>query len=105
MNIAQSILRTIEGLNFVWRGRRFQIGTSIGLVLLDSIKIDGHCIRHLDRDPVDRALVESLVGAGESLGLLIEAEMVETDAIARQLNRMGVNHLQGFSISSDINGE
>jgi diguanylate cyclase (GGDEF)-like protein len=79
-------------------GAGFNSFSYLKQLTFDSIKIDGHYIRHLDRDPVDRALVESLVRAGESLGLMIVAEMVETDAIARQLERMGVNHLQGFVV-------
>jgi diguanylate cyclase (GGDEF)-like protein/PAS domain S-box-containing protein len=64
----------------------------------EQIKIDGHYVKNIDSDPVDCALVESLVRATHSLGLIAVAEMVETPSVARQLHKIGVRHLQGFGI-------
>jgi diguanylate cyclase (GGDEF)-like protein/PAS domain S-box-containing protein len=64
----------------------------------EQIKIDGHYVKNIDSDPVDCALVESLVRAAHSLGLIAVAEMVETLSVAQQLQKIGVRHLQGFGI-------
>jgi diguanylate cyclase (GGDEF)-like protein/PAS domain S-box-containing protein len=100
--VAKSFIDTFRALGCTFAlddvGAGFNSFSYLKELTFDSIKIDGHYIRHLDKDPIDRALVESLVRAGESLGLIIVAEMVETDAIANQLKRMGVNHLQGFVV-------
>jgi diguanylate cyclase (GGDEF)-like protein/PAS domain S-box-containing protein len=100
--VAKNFISTFRAMGCTFAlddvGAGFNSFSYLKELTFDSIKIDGHYIRHLDRDPIDRALVESLVRAGESLGLMVVAEMVETDAIANQLKRMGVNHLQGYLV-------
>jgi diguanylate cyclase (GGDEF)-like protein/PAS domain S-box-containing protein len=79
-------------------GAGFNSFSYLKQLTFEQIKIDGHYIKQIDSDPVDRALVESLVRAAHSLGLTAVAEMVETDSVAEQLHKIGVLHLQGYGI-------
>jgi diguanylate cyclase (GGDEF)-like protein/PAS domain S-box-containing protein len=101
-DVAKEFMKTIRALGCKFSlddvGAGFNSFSYLKELTFDQIKIDGHYIRNLDRDPVDRALVESLVRAAESLGLTTVAEMVETNAIADHLHEIGVVHLQGFVI-------
>lgn len=64
----------------------------------DSIKIDGHYVRGVDQNTVDRTLVQSLIDAATTMGLTTVAEMVETSQVAATLRGMGVQHLQGYAL-------
>lgn len=65
---------------------------------VDYLKIDGSLIRILGRDASDAALVEAIVRMSQALGLQTIAEFVETDAIAAQLTKMGVDYGQGYGL-------
>jgi diguanylate cyclase (GGDEF)-like protein len=101
-DLAKTFIETFRALGCTFAlddvGAGFNSFNYLKQLTFDSIKIDGHYIRNLDRDSIDRALVESLVRAAESLGMTTVAEMVETEAIANQLKRMGVHHLQGYVV-------
>lgn len=62
------------------------------------LKIDGSFIdglRHVDADPVDAAIVSSLIGMAHALGLEVTAEWVETRAQAQRLVELGCDLGQG----------
>lgn len=63
---------------------------------VDFIKIDGAFVRDLERDPIDRAMVEAINNIGHVMGIKTIAEFVETEAIADELRRMGVDYAQGY---------
>ena len=63
---------------------------------VDYLKIDGSFVRDIGEDPIDLALVESINQIGHILGIETIAEYVESEAIAQQLNRIGVDFLQGL---------
>ena len=63
-----------------------------------ALKIDGSFIdglRHTDPDPVDSAIVGSLVGMAHALGLEVTAEWVETRVQADRLTALGCDVGQG----------
>jgi len=63
-----------------------------------ALKIDGSFIdglRHADADPVDSAIVGSLVGMAHALGLEVTAEWVETRLQAERLAVLGCDVGQG----------
>lgn len=65
---------------------------------LDAVKIDGSFVQRLDQSPRDQALVEALTGMGHALGLEVTAEFVENETTLKLLERMGVDHAQGYHI-------
>ena len=63
---------------------------------VDFIKIDGAFVRNLDSDAIDRAMVEAINNIGHVMGIKTIAEFVETEAVADELRRMGVDYAQGY---------
>jgi diguanylate cyclase (GGDEF)-like protein/PAS domain S-box-containing protein len=66
---------------------------------VDWLKIDGHFIRELLTDPVDRALVEAIHGVGRVIGLHTIAEAAETGEQVTALADIGVDAVQGFGVA------
>ena len=62
----------------------------------DILKIDGQFIRHIDRDPDNRALTAALISIGRHFEMFTVAAAVETVEEANQLRAMGVDCLQGY---------
>jgi len=87
------------------RGCRFALddfGSGISSFLylktlpVDFLKIDGQFIRHIADDPVDRSMVEAICKVGKALGIATVAESVETAAVLAELERLGVDFVQGY---------
>jgi diguanylate cyclase (GGDEF)-like protein len=66
---------------------------------VDFLKIDGGLVRDILSDPVDHAMVRAINKLGHLLGKETIAEFVETDEVARELRKMGVNHMQGYAFA------
>lgn len=62
----------------------------------DVLKIDRQFVQPAAESESARALVESLIGIGKSLGLKVVAEGVETEAQAQLARDLGCDILQGF---------
>lgn len=65
---------------------------------VDFIKIDGTFITHLEEQPMDRAIVESINHIGHIAGKQTIAEFVENDRTLQQLREIGVDYVQGFGL-------
>ncbi|MDQ3617315.1 MAG: PAS domain S-box protein [Pseudomonadota bacterium] len=65
---------------------------------VDYLKIDGAFVRHMDKDPIDRAMVEAINNIGHVMGIETIAEYVENQATVEMLADMGVNYAQGYWI-------
>jgi diguanylate cyclase (GGDEF)-like protein/PAS domain S-box-containing protein len=63
---------------------------------LNQVKIDQSFVRHALQNPVDAAIVRSIMSLGNSLNLSIIAEGVETEAEWRFLCAEGCTAFQGF---------
>ena len=63
---------------------------------VDRLKIDRMFVAGLGKSPQDEAIVRTIVGLGQALGLDITAEGVETQRQAAALRAMGCPHVQGF---------
>ena len=61
-----------------------------------TVKIAGEFVRHLDTDPVDRALVAAIVGVARQLGMTTVAEQVDRLPLLDVLRELGVRCAQGF---------
>lgn len=72
---------------------------------LHYLKIDGSFVRHLESDPVDRALVESINRLAHVLGLETIAEWAETPALIEALRTMGVDYVQGYGVGEPMSLE
>lgn len=66
---------------------------------IDIVKIAGHLVRDVTTDP---RLVNGLVGLGRSLGLIVVAEEVETDAQRVILRRLGCELGQGYELGRPV---
>jgi diguanylate cyclase (GGDEF)-like protein/PAS domain S-box-containing protein len=64
----------------------------------DYLKIAGHIIRKIARDPVHRALATALNEVGHVLGLKTIGVQVERPGALECLRRIGVDYAQGFAV-------
>ena len=65
---------------------------------VDYLKIDGTFIQNIDRDPINRAMVESINTIGKKLGKRTVAEYVENRRIMKILQEIDVDFAQGFAL-------
>ena len=94
------IIATYKAMGFKTAIDDFGAGFS-GLTLLarfqpDIVKIDMELVRGIDRDPVRRAIVRSVVSACSEIGVAVLAEGIETVDEHLQLNELGIPLQQGY---------
>lgn len=65
---------------------------------VDFLKIDGVFIRDIAKDPINRAMVQSINEIGQVMGKKTIAEFVEDEEILRVLRQIGVDYAQGYGI-------
>lgn len=63
---------------------------------LDQLKIDRTFVKDILTDPNDAAIARTIIGLGQSLGLAVMAEGVETEAQRELLARYGCESFQGY---------
>jgi len=69
---------------------------------VDFLKIDGQFISHITQDPVNRSMVEAIAKVGRALGIATVAECVESEAVLKELRRIGVDYVQGFHLATPL---
>jgi EAL domain-containing protein (putative c-di-GMP-specific phosphodiesterase class I) len=69
---------------------------------LDQLKIDQTFVRDLLTDPNDAAIAKTIIALGQSLGLAVIAEGVETQAQREFLARSGCYAYQGYLFSRPV---
>jgi len=62
----------------------------------DIIKLDMELVRHIDSNPVRRAIVQGILGVCQALSIDVIAEGVEDEAEYRTLRALGVHYFQGY---------
>ena len=62
------------------------------------LKIDRSFVSQLDVDAEDQAIAAAIISLGDTLGLDIVAEGVETPAQLRELQRLGCQAVQGYLV-------
>ncbi len=63
---------------------------------VDYLKIDGHFVKDLCTDEVDRAMVKSINEMGHILGLKTIAECADSEQVVKLLKEMGIDYAQGY---------
>jgi diguanylate cyclase (GGDEF)-like protein len=67
---------------------------------IDVIKIDGRLIKDMCRSSTDMAIVRTVVQLTRNLGAISIAEWVEDTATIEALQKMGVDYVQGYTVSA-----
>ena len=68
----------------------------------DYLKLDGRYVRNIHNEPDNQLFVQSLVNIAHGLNIQVIAEMVESEAEAKCLTDLFVDHLQGYYIGLPV---
>jgi len=63
----------------------------------DILKIDGSLIRHLQINPNNRNIVETIVMFAQKQGMKTVAEFVENEAVFNLVKALGIDYSQGYA--------
>ncbi|MFB2564206.1 EAL domain-containing protein [Rhizobium sp. IMFF44] len=85
-------------------GTGFASLTRLHAFPFDKLKIDMSFVRSMQHDNDSRKIVASVVGLGQSLGMVVVAEGVETEEQATILRRLGCDLGQGWLFGKPLNG-
>ncbi|NEI05349.1 EAL domain-containing protein [Rhizobium leguminosarum] len=77
-------------------GTGFASLTQLHAFPFDKLKIDMSFVRTMEGDSCSRKIVTSVIGLGQSLGMAVVAEGVETEQQATMLRRLGCDVGQGW---------
>jgi diguanylate cyclase (GGDEF)-like protein len=77
-------------------GKGFSSFSHLKHLPVNFIKIDGSFIEHLHRNPVDQAMVQSIIQVARALGKTTIAEFVQNEETLGLLRRSGVDFVQGY---------
>jgi diguanylate cyclase (GGDEF)-like protein len=65
---------------------------------VDYIKIDGHFVVNMLTDPLNRSFVSAINEIGHVMGVATIAEFVESTALIADLEKIGIDYVQGFGV-------
>jgi diguanylate cyclase (GGDEF)-like protein/PAS domain S-box-containing protein len=71
---------------------------------VDRIKIDGSVINNIATNPVDRALVQSMIQIAHVMDKVTVAECVENEQTLNILKELGVDYVQGHHLGRPVQG-
>ncbi len=72
---------------------------------VDELKVDRSFIQDVNADPRRQALLHSIVGIGQSLGLTVTAEGVENEAELACITASGCDLIQGYLLAKPMDGD
>ncbi len=79
-------------------GIGFSSFTYLRMLPVDYLKIDGSYVRNMDTDTTHHALVQAMNTVAHTLDKKTVAEFVESDAVMKTLQKLGVDYGQGYYI-------
>nr|WP_168710999.1 EAL domain-containing protein [Ningiella ruwaisensis] len=103
-NVEQTIdfIQTFQSLGCKFSLDDFGSGLSsygyLKTLPIDNVKIDGRFVKSIVDDSADFAMVESIHKVAHAMGKKTIAEYVEDEHIVKQLQKIGIDYLQGFGI-------
>ena len=65
---------------------------------INYLKIDGNFVSGLHDDPMNRAIIESIVHIAKVMQVHTIAEWVEDEIIMEEVKKLGVNYIQGYHV-------
>jgi len=71
-------------------GEGFSSFSYLRILQVDYLKIDGSFVRNVDKDPVNRALVQAMNAVARVLGKKTVAEFVENENILKVLQELEI---------------
>lgn len=105
-SVAGSKMRALKELGIRWSLDDFGTGysslSSLKQLPFDQLKIDQSFVRDLLNDGRNLAIVSTILKLGQSLGLEIIAEGVETQAQFKLLHEAGCSSFQGYLFSRPV---
>jgi diguanylate cyclase (GGDEF)-like protein/PAS domain S-box-containing protein len=103
LGLAAHFIRELKGMGCWFALDDFGSGMSSFAYLqslpVDSLKIAGAFLRHIETDPVEYAMVEAIHRVGHVMRLKTVAEGVESLNTLETLRRIGVDYAQGYAIA------
>ncbi|HEU4625637.1 MAG TPA: bifunctional diguanylate cyclase/phosphodiesterase [Steroidobacteraceae bacterium] len=106
---ARAILRRLHDMGIELMLDDFGTGYSslnhLELFPFDFVKIDRPFVSRLGADSANSGIMAAVVQIAASLGLRAIAEVIETQAVAQALQKMGCNYGQGFFFSAPVEAE
>jgi diguanylate cyclase (GGDEF)-like protein/PAS domain S-box-containing protein len=100
---AAQFMREASALGFRFALDDFGTGTSsfgyLKNLPVDYLKIDGGFVKDILRDPIDKAMTETINRIGHIMGLKTVAEFAESEDIVCALKTIGVDFVQGYAVS------
>lgn len=83
--------------------------SSLGYVkqfdMVTTLKIDQRFVRDMRSGDADRAIIEAVLAMASALGMRVVAEGVEFEDQLRELQRLGVDLMQGYLFNSPVGAE
>ena len=108
-SLAQENMQRLRALGFCFSIDDFGTGYSslsnLRNFSLDKLKIDRSFISELEKNRHDQIIVEATINMAKSLGLVVLAEGVETEAQAEILRSFGCDQMQGYLFSKPISAK
>lgn len=102
LDTAVDLMQELKEHGFTFALDDFGVGSSSFSYLrnlpVNMLKIDGTFIQTMTQDPINRAIVQSIVTISRIMGLTVSAEFVEDQETLEQLRQMGIHYAQGFSV-------
>jgi diguanylate cyclase (GGDEF)-like protein len=106
---SRAILRRLHDMGIELMLDDFGTGYSslnhLELFPFDFVKIDRPFVSRLGADSANSGIMAAVVQIAASLGLRAIAEVIETQAVAQALQKMGCNYGQGYFFSAPVEAE
>jgi EAL domain-containing protein (putative c-di-GMP-specific phosphodiesterase class I) len=102
MDLARRFIGVLHGMGCRFALDNFGSGlgsfSTLRLLAVDFLKIDGSFIRNLSRDSVNQAMVTAMIKLARTLNFKVIAEQVEDQTAIDAARSIGCDFLQGYAL-------